>query len=561
MRRHWLLSGVCVTLAVAAALSAPLRFQSGRAVSINLECDVCKTGVALARRLLDEGKNSLVPEVARIICLYSYKEAPQVCDGVVKLWQPMFMYALDHVYLDPDDVCGQYLGAGCSNASIPQFDYFWNISLPPNPKPPVKPISPPKSGAPRLRILHLSDVHIDALYSVGASADCGLPTCCRRSDGMPPSSKRRAAYWGDYNCDLPWWTADNSFKQIARDRQFDLIYFTGDLPDHHVWEQTRQEEIALYSGFTQLVQKYFPGVPLVVAMGNHESVPVNSFPPRYIVGNDSMDWLYTKVWQLLSPWIPADQKANVLRGGYYTQLLRPGLRVVSLNMNYGGDLNWWLLGNLTDPDGQYQWFIDVLQRAEDSGEKVHVLGHIPPNGVIKGYSWNYFKIAERYESTIAGHFFGHTHLDNFAVMLDPANQTRAFGTIYVSGSLKTSQNPSYRIYEVDGNYSGASFQVLSYSNYIFNLTEANLAGQGREPVWFLEYNTTSAYDMQLAFPQSWADLVRRFESDDSLFQKFYRFHYKLNVPSDQPSVCTGNCKRKFICHFRNARKHDKTFPC
>uniref|UniRef100_A0A1I8IQP2 Saposin B-type domain-containing protein n=1 Tax=Macrostomum lignano TaxID=282301 RepID=A0A1I8IQP2_9PLAT len=191
MRRHWLLSGVCVTLAVTAALSAPLRFQSGRAVSINLECDVCKTGVALARRLLDEGKKSLVPE-------------------------PMFMYALDHVYLDPDDVCGQYLGAGCSNASIPQFDYFWNISLPPNPKPPVKPISPPKSGAPRLRILHLSDVHIDALYSVGASADCGLPTCCRRSDGMPPSSKRRAAYWGDYNCDLPWWTADNSFKQIAR---------------------------------------------------------------------------------------------------------------------------------------------------------------------------------------------------------------------------------------------------------------------------------------------------------------------------------------------------------
>uniref|UniRef100_A0A1I8IP86 Sphingomyelin phosphodiesterase n=1 Tax=Macrostomum lignano TaxID=282301 RepID=A0A1I8IP86_9PLAT len=541
MRRHWLLSGVCVTLAIAAALSAPLRFQSDRAVSVNLECDVCKTGVALARRLLDEGKNSLVPE-------------------------PMFMYALDHVYLDPDDVCGQYLGAGCSNASIPQFDYFWNISLPPNPKPPVKPILPPKSGAPRLRILHLSDVHIDVLYSVGASADCGLPTCCRRSDGMPPSSKRRAAYWGDYNCDLPWWTADNSFKQIARDRQwedtapldhsighpvtiklinfhqvqyktctrrspvdaaleqFDLIYFTGDLPDHHVWEQTRQEEIALYSGFTQLVQKYFPGVPLVVAMGNHESVPVNSFPPRYIMGNDSMDWLYTKVWQLLSPWIPADQKANVLGGGYYTHLLRPGLRVVSLNMNYGGDLNWWLLGNLTDPDGQYQWFIDVLQRAEDSGEKVHVLGHIPPNGVIKGYSWNYFKIAERYESTIAGHFFGHTHLDNFAVMLDPANQTRAraFGTIYVSGSLKTSQNPSYRIYEVDGNYSGASFQVLSYSNYIFNLTEANLAGQGREPVWFLEYNTTSAYGMQFAFPQSWADLVRRFESDDSLFQKFYR---------------------------------------
>uniref|UniRef100_A0A1I8JQV2 Metallophos domain-containing protein n=1 Tax=Macrostomum lignano TaxID=282301 RepID=A0A1I8JQV2_9PLAT len=241
------------------------------------------------------------------------------------------------------------------------------------------------------------------------------------------------------------------FKQIARDRQFDLIYFTGDLPDHHVWEQTRQEEIALYSGFTQLVQKYFPGVPLVVAMGNHESVPVNSFPPRYIVGNDSMDWLYTKVWAAPVPWIPADQKANVLR---------------------------WLLGNLTDSGRP----VPVVHRrsagrAEDSGEKVHVLGHIPPNGVIKGYSWNYFKIAEQIRVDNRRSLFRATaHLDNFAVMLDPKpTQTRAFAAISM---CKCSANSKLHIQP----------------------HEANLAGQGREPVWFLEYNTSvPPTTMQLAF--------------------------------------------------------------
>ena len=58
------------------------------------------------------------------------------------------------------------------------------------------------------------------------------------------------------------------------------------------------------------------------------------------------------------------------RGGYYTTLVRKGLRIISINMNYCNNMNWWLLINNTDPSGQLQWMIGVLEQAEKNNEKV-----------------------------------------------------------------------------------------------------------------------------------------------------------------------------------------------
>ena len=55
-----------------------------------------------------------------------------------------------------------------------------------------------------------------------------------------------------------------------------------------------------------------------------------------------------------------------------------GFRIISLNMNYCNNHNFWLLLNLTDPLGELKWLIDELFKAEAAGEKVHILGHIPP---------------------------------------------------------------------------------------------------------------------------------------------------------------------------------------
>ena len=52
-------------------------------------------------------------------------------------------------------------------------------------------------------------------------------------------------------------------------------------------------------------------------------------------------------------------------------LVEKGFRIISLNMNYGNDGNWWLWINSTDPAGQLQWLTNTLLKAEQNNEKVN----------------------------------------------------------------------------------------------------------------------------------------------------------------------------------------------
>lgn len=109
--------------------------------------------------------------------------------------------------------------------------------------------------------------------------------------------------------------------------------------------------------------------------------------------------------------------------------------------------------------------------------KAHIIGHINPSGCMSSWSHNYYRIVNRYESTIVGQFFGHTHNDEFEIFYDLDDVTRPVGVAYLAGGVTTEPtlNPGYRIYTVDGGYSGASFYVMDIDNFFVNLTEANLS--------------------------------------------------------------------------------------
>ena len=58
---------------------------------------------------------------------------------------------------------------------------------------------------------------------------------------------------------------------------------------------------------------------------------------------------------------------------------------------------------MTDPDNELQWLIGELQSAEDSSEKVHLIGHIPPGwntvntDCMRVWSENFYRIVARYK--------------------------------------------------------------------------------------------------------------------------------------------------------------------
>jgi hypothetical protein len=39
------------------------------------------------------------------------------------------------------------------------------------------------SSRPQLKVVHLSDIHIDFDYAEGSNAQCDLPICCRAANG------------------------------------------------------------------------------------------------------------------------------------------------------------------------------------------------------------------------------------------------------------------------------------------------------------------------------------------------------------------------------------------
>lgn len=110
----------------------------------------------------------------------------------------------------------------------------------------------------------------------------------------------------------------------------------------------------------------------------------------------SQNWLYKLAQSEWKAWIPESALETVLKGGYYTVLLQPGLRVIALNSNVGYFDNYWLVYDDELFTDQLQWLHDTLLQAETNNEKVHILTHVPPHGgLYHKYSYNYNLIVER----------------------------------------------------------------------------------------------------------------------------------------------------------------------
>ena len=79
----------------------------------------------------------------------------------------------------------------------------------------------------------------------------------------------------------------------------------------------------------------------------------------------------------------------------------------------------------------------------------------------------------RYESTIVGQFFGHIHLDSYEMFYDADNLKRPVSMAYIGSSVtpylaNIAVNPSFRIYEIDGNYTSSSWvSIFAFNWYTF----------------------------------------------------------------------------------------------
>lgn len=93
-------------------------------------------------------------------------------------------------------------------------------------------------------------------------------------------------------------------------------------------------------------------------------------PPEITDEAFNTAWLYDVAARQWARWLPEEVSSTIRYGGYYTALIQPGLRVVSLNTNYCYTGNWWTLSKSQDPASSLLWLNKVLEDAERAGEKV-----------------------------------------------------------------------------------------------------------------------------------------------------------------------------------------------
>ena len=304
-------------------------------------------------------------------------------------------------------------------------------------------------------------------------------------------------------------------------------------------------------------------------VGNHESSPVNAFPPKKVDTRFDTQWVFGTISAKWSRWITGEAaKQDALHMGSYSVKYPHGnLRIISIDTNYYYNAAFWMYDDdiPKDPKNQLAWLVRELQAAEQAKENVYIIGHMPMGNAdaFRHYS-NYFnQIINRYSASIAAMFWGHTHLDHFEITYsDYAHRSPSTATAigYICPALTPLEGmPAFRVYDIDPE----TFAVLDYETYIANMDDPSFS---HDPVWERYYSAKEAYGAALNPPMDgpgaemtpafWHNVTELFKANETLFKSYYaRKTRGWNVPD-----CTGNCRSDEICELQSGRSEDNCHP-
>ncbi|XP_055380950.1 sphingomyelin phosphodiesterase-like [Condylostylus longicornis] len=535
-------------------------------------CTVCKAAfnvlLPMARNPqsqedIDNDYDPTLDKIAKDFCVRVNIEPKHVCDKVIDFNLPIIIHIIrQRPELTAEQICGTMLqGAAC----VAPGDHFnWKLNIAPKAKVSNDVAIKPKSEIPeytqneKIKILHLTDVHYDPNYRQGALAVCEEPMCCIAdpSDVNSTPKENLAGRWSDYrDCDVPWEMYVDSLQQIAdRHKDIDIIYYTGDIIHHAVWATSQPNNTQEMKDVYGKLKEVFGNIPVLPAIGNHESQPLNVFAPPNVKERHSTQWLYDYLADEWSTWLPAEAQETIKIAGYYTYSPRPGFRVITLNNNDAYTFNWWIWYDPEYLSKQLEFLQKTLLQAEKDGEYVHILAHVPAGtgSTLNVWAREFRRVIERFSPIISGVFNGHTHKDEFSVFYSMSDSKTPIGVQWNGGSLTPFSfvNPNYRIYEAETK----TYQIVEHETYIFNLTEAN-ANPDKSPVWYLEYDFKKDFGIENLSPASLDALLDRFTQEPDLLKKYWEFKYKLGTPTLEKG-CDETCLAKELCEAATTQSND-----
>jgi hypothetical protein len=183
--------------------------------------------------------------------------------------------------LDGQYICS-FLGSYCP---APNVTATFKAVFP-SPKP-VNAKKPCASGK-KVKVLHLSDLHLDPRYQPGSEGNCTSSMCCRYAaplaNGSIAAIQAPAPLYGYYKCDSPYYLALAALQSIGPltgasiESPAAFAVYTGDLVAHDPQNQRSRDYVEnIEFSIWQMFKEYIGG-PVYAALGV-SSCPSIQKPP------------------------------------------------------------------------------------------------------------------------------------------------------------------------------------------------------------------------------------------------------------------------------------------
>jgi len=355
------------------------------------------------------------------------------------------------------------------------------------------------SNTREFNFLHITDIHFDPEYYVGAPNNCVLINnglgCCRKGD-IPKEPYKKAHPLGDYNCDTPLLLINKTLEWIRDNlsQEIDFIIYTGDSVGHHDFSQSFTKNVNTINLLFQVFHYYFPTTPIFPVMGNHDTWPIDQTIP--IITYNFLEDITLQA----TKWLDPIARNNFKEGGYYSYSFNgntnmTGWKLIIFNSLWYESNN--LFHNISQSSHlQWSWLDNELGQARNNSQKVIFLNHIPlinyepkkpatniepikiPQHVYSlesspSYSRRLLQILSKFSDIIFLQLYGHTHHDEFQLY---KYHNQSIGFSLNGGSLYPSHHdPMFRVFHIrthDSNSNTASEVsnvFIDYDQYLLNL--------------------------------------------------------------------------------------------
>ncbi|KAJ3093799.1 hypothetical protein HDU97_008994, partial [Phlyctochytrium planicorne] len=377
-----------------------------------ITCEACSKGVGAFTAALK------VPNVVTALGNFACKtlklvQPTTICDGLLPQFIPWFKEVLDDKrFQEPQrkQLCHNLAKLCPSNPAtfVPDFAVPKALAakIPRNNK------IPAATGRKIKYVAHISDIHMDVGYTVGAEGACKSFLCCRpdSTDGTNTGVKQPCAKFGSFLADAPQELLRSTMRAITNAvPKLDMLLLSGDLVPHNLFETTKDGVFRELGIAVDLIKGGIPkSTQVIPAVGNHDSSPANYFAPTenpsfaavpqgstYAPAKDT----YSRLADLYSDWLPAQALESVKQRGLYSHSPSKGLRVLTLSeyfyyfdfgilfsnidgsflneidTNYCYNNDFFTYVNYFNPnvDNVLSWIVGEIQKAQANKEAVWIM--------------------------------------------------------------------------------------------------------------------------------------------------------------------------------------------